>query len=82
MGKVSYTYTVVYEKVEEEGYNVFLPAMRDYRGQAGTLEEARELAKQMVAAALEELARKGAEYPEDLQLKGRKIEPQDGGGHS
>ncbi|MBI3014682.1 MAG: type II toxin-antitoxin system HicB family antitoxin [Candidatus Tectomicrobia bacterium] len=82
MGKESYTYTVVYEKVEGGGYNVFIPAMRDYRGQAPTLEDARELGKQMVAAALEELARKGMEYPDDLQLRGRKIEPEDGRGHS
>ena len=74
MGKESYTYTVVYEKVERGSYNVFIPAMRDYRGQAPTLEEARELGKQMVAAALEELARKGEVYPDDLQLKGRKTE--------
>lgn len=74
MGKESHTYTVVYEKTERGGYNVFIPALRDYRGQAATLEEARELGKQMVAAAVEDSLRTGGELPADLQLSGRKIE--------
>lgn len=75
MGKESYTYTVVYEKAEGGGYNVFIPAMREYRGQAPTLEEARELGRQMVTMAVEQLSREGGRFPEDLQLKGTKIEP-------
>ena len=56
-------YTVVFEPAEEGGYCVYVPALDGLATQGETLEEAREMAKEVILGYLEALAKDGKEAP-------------------
>ena len=49
-------YTVIFEPAEEGGYVVYVPALNGAATQGETLEEAREMAKDLIIGYLEALA--------------------------
>jgi predicted RNase H-like HicB family nuclease len=59
----TYRYTVVFEPAEEGGYVVHVPALNGAATQGETLEEAREMAKDLIAGYLEALAKDGIPAP-------------------
>jgi antitoxin HicB len=64
-----YRYTVIFEPAEEGGYVVHVPALNGAATQGETLEEAREMAKDLIIGYLEALAKDGTPAPvEDLEL--------------
>ena len=64
-----YRYTVVFEPAEEGGYVVHVPALDGIATQGETLDEAREMAKDLIIGYLEALAKDGTPAPtEDLSL--------------
>src|SRR5215813_2002907 len=61
-------YTVIFEPAEEGGYVVHVPALNGAATQGETLEEAREMAKDLIIGYLEALAKDGTPAPvEDLE---------------
>jgi predicted RNase H-like HicB family nuclease len=54
---------VVFEPAEEGGYVVHVPALNGAATQGETLEEAREMAKDLIAGYLEALAKDGIPAP-------------------
>ena len=61
-------YTVNFEPAEEGGYVVHVPALNGAATQGETLEEAREMAKDLIIGYLETLAKDGtAALIEDLE---------------
>src|SRR5262245_39595886 len=63
-----YRYTVIFEPAEEGGYVVHVPALNGAATQGETLEEAREMAKDLIIGYLEALAKDGTPAPvEDLE---------------
>ena len=44
-----YNYTVVYEKLQEGGYQVIVPAMPEICTFGGTIDEAREMAQDAIS---------------------------------
>ena len=61
-------YTVIFEPAEEGGYVVHVPALNGAATQGETLEEAREMAKDLIIGYLEALAKDGRSAPvEDLE---------------
>jgi predicted RNase H-like HicB family nuclease len=63
-----YRYTVIFEPAEEGGYVVHVPALNGAATQGETLEEAREMAKDLIIGYLEGLAKDGIPAPvEDLE---------------
>jgi antitoxin HicB len=62
-------YTVIFEPAEEGGYVVHVPALDGAATQGETLEEAREMAKDLIVGYLEALAKDGMPAPaEDADL--------------
>jgi predicted RNase H-like HicB family nuclease len=62
-------YTVIFEPAEEGGYVVHVPALDGAATQGETLEEAREMAKDLIVGYLEALAKDGMPAPvEDVDL--------------
>ena len=62
-------YTVIFEPAEEGGYVVHVPALDGATTQGETLEEAREMAKDLIVGYLEALAKDGMPAPvEDVDL--------------
>jgi predicted RNase H-like HicB family nuclease len=63
-----YRYTVIFEPAEEGGYVVHVPALDGAATQGETLEEAREMAKELIIGYLEALSKDGTPAPvEDLE---------------
>jgi predicted RNase H-like HicB family nuclease len=63
-----YRYTVIFEPAEEGGYVVHVPAFNGAATQGETLEEAREMAKDLIIGYLEALAKDGVPAPvEELE---------------
>jgi predicted RNase H-like HicB family nuclease len=58
-----YRYTVIFEPAEEGGYVVHVPALHGAATQGETLEEAREMAKDLIVGYLEALAKDGTPAP-------------------
>ena len=58
-----YRYTVIFEPAEEGGYVVHVPALNGAATQGETMEEAREMAKDLILDYLEVLAKDGIEAP-------------------
>ena len=54
-----YRYTVIFEPAEEGGYVVYVPALNGAATQGETLEEAWEMAKDLIIGYLEALAKNG-----------------------
>jgi predicted RNase H-like HicB family nuclease len=58
-----YRYTVIFEPAEEGGYVVHVPALHGAATQGETIEEAREMAKDLISGYVEALAKDGIEAP-------------------
>ena len=60
-----YGYTVIYEKLAEGGYQVFVPALPGIVTYGRTVEEAREMAQDAILCHVRALRQDGEEIPED-----------------
>ena len=60
-----YGYTVIYEKLVEGGYQVFVPALPGIVTYGRTVEEAREMAQDAILCHIRALRQDGEEIPED-----------------
>jgi len=59
-----YKYTVIFEPLEEGGYNVIVPSLPDICTFGETLEEARDMAQDAIKCALEGRLKLGLSIPE------------------
>lgn len=62
-----YSYTVVFERPPEGGYNVVVPAFQEICTFGETLEEAREMARDAIRCVLESARRTGELIPQDVE---------------
>jgi len=62
-----YNYTVLFEPLEEGGYNVIIPAIPEICTFGATLEEAREMAKDALRCFLESALKTGEPIPKDVE---------------
>jgi predicted RNase H-like HicB family nuclease len=62
------SYTVIFEPAEEGGYVVIAPAFGGAITQGETLEEARAMAKEALAALVESYLKDAEPVPEDIKL--------------
>ena len=60
------TFTVIFEPLENGGYQVTVPAIPEVITAGRTLEEAREMAQDAIRCALEGLIQEGQPLPEDI----------------
>ena len=60
-----YVYRVIYERVEEGGYQVIFPAIPEIITYGRTLEEAREMAQDALLCHIQSLRADGEEIPMD-----------------
>jgi predicted RNase H-like HicB family nuclease len=63
-----YTYTVIFEPAEEGGYIAHVPTL-DTTTQGETLEEAREMAKDLIQGHLETLLKLGRPIPKESRRR-------------
>ena len=63
---MTYTYTVIFEPAEEGGYLAHVPTL-DATTQGETLEEAREMAKDLIQGHLEALLKMGQPIPRETR---------------
>ncbi len=63
MDITEYRYTVVFERAEEGGYIVAVPALPGLVTEGDSLEEAREMVKDAIRGYLESLQKHGEEIP-------------------
>ena len=68
-----YAYRVIYERVEEGGYQVIFPAIPEIITYGRTLEEAREMAQDALACHIQSLRDDGEEIPKDPFLKEKPV---------
>jgi len=59
-------YTVIFEPAEEGGYVVSVPALPGCYTEGDTLEEAREMAREVIVGHIETLRELGQPIPEDI----------------
>ena len=69
-----YNYTVLFEPLEEGGYNVIVPAIPEICTFGETLEEARDMAKDAIRCYLESAIRAGEPIPQDVKPKAEQVE--------
>ena len=69
-----YSYTVLYEPLDEGGYNVIVPAIPEICTFGETLEEAREMAKDAIRCYLESAIKTGEPIPKDVKLREEQVE--------
>ena len=62
-----YNYTVVYEKLQEGGYQVIVPAMPEICTFGGTIDEAREMAQDAIRCVLESARKLGEPIPAEVE---------------
>jgi len=62
-----YTYTVLYEPVEEGGYNVIVPAIPEICTFGGSPEEARVMARDAIRCYIESALKEGEPIPPDAE---------------
>jgi predicted RNase H-like HicB family nuclease len=62
-----YTYTVVFERAPEGGYNVLVPAFPEICTFGQTMAEAREMARDAILCFLESAQKTGEPIPKDIQ---------------
>lgn len=62
-----YNYTVVYEKLQEGGYQVIVPAMPEICTFGGTIDEAREMAEDAIRCVLESARKLGEPIPAEVE---------------
>lgn len=65
--KQQYGYTVVFEPLEEGGYQVIVPAIPEIVTYGRTLKEARFMAQDAIKCVLESNIKAGEPIPEDLE---------------
>ncbi len=65
-----YNYTVLFEPLEEGGYNVIVPAVPEICTFGATLEEAREMAKDAIRCFLESALKTGEAIPKNVYVSG------------
>ena len=68
-----YVYRVIYERVEEGGYQVIFPAIPEIITYGRTLEEAREMAQDALTCHIQSLQEDGEEIPTDTFLKEKPV---------
>jgi predicted RNase H-like HicB family nuclease len=68
-----YGYTVLYEQLEEGGYQVIVPALLGIITYGRTLAEARDMAKDAIACHLRGLLTDHEEIPEDPFSSGQPV---------
>lgn len=64
---MQYNYTVLYERLQEGGYQVHVPAMPEIVTYGGTREEARLMAQDAIRCVLESAHLAGEPIPEDVE---------------
>jgi len=69
VAQTEYTYTLLFEPVEEGGYVVTCPALPGLVTEGDTLEEAREMAKDAIRGYLESLRKDGLPIPHDVSIR-------------
>ena len=62
-----YNYTVVYEKLQEGGYQVIVPAMPEICTFGATMDEAREMAQDAIRCVLESARKTGEPIPAEVE---------------
>jgi antitoxin HicB len=62
-----YNYTVIYEPVEEGGYDVIVPAIPEICTFGATIEEAREMAEDAIRCYLESVLEDNEAIPKDKE---------------
>ena len=60
-----YGYTVIYEQLEEGGYQVIVPALPGIVTYGRTLDESREMARDAISCHIRGLLKDNEEIPED-----------------
>jgi len=66
-----FSYTVIFEPLEQGGYQVIVPALPEIITAGRTLDEARKIAKDAIRCALEGMAKEKVPFPEDLPKEPR-----------
>jgi predicted RNase H-like HicB family nuclease len=61
-----YSYTVIFEPLEEGGYQVIVPALPEIITYGRTLKEAKEMALDAIRCHLEGLLKEGEAIPKDI----------------
>lgn len=62
-----YGYTVVYDRLPEGGYQVFVPALPEIVTHGETLDEAREMARDAIRCVIESALKTGETIPPDSE---------------
>ena len=62
----NYSYTVIFEPLEDGGYQVIVPAIPDIITCGRTLEEAKGMARDAIRCHLEGLVKDGESIPKDI----------------
>ena len=68
-----YSYTVLFERVPEGGYQVFVPALPEIVTYGSTLDEAREMAQDAIRCVLESMRKHHEPIPSDIEPSREKI---------
>ena len=68
-----YNYTVIFEPLEEGGYDVIVPAIPEICTFGGTREEAREMAEDAIRCYLESALERKEPIPADREVSFEKI---------
>ena len=68
------SYTVLFKLIEEDGYNVIVPAIPEICTFGETLEEAREMAKDAIRCYLESAIKLGEPIPKDVKPREEQVE--------
>ena len=68
-----YVYRVIYERDEDGGYQVILPAMPEIITYGRTLEEAREMAQDALTCHIQGLKQDGEQVPRDRYVNQKPV---------
>ena len=68
------SYTAVFEKTEEGGFAVTVPALPGLVTEGRTLQEARRMAEDAIRGYLESLLKDGEPFPEETEVDVEKLE--------
>ena len=68
-----YSYTVIYEKLPEGGYNVFVPAIPEICTFGETVDEARVMAQDAIRCVLEDAQKLNEPMPADIEPSTERI---------
>ena len=69
-----YSYTVLFEPLEEGGYNVIVPAIPEICTFGESMEEAREMAKDAIRCYPERAIKTGEPIPRDAKPRAEQVE--------